>query len=51
MTSELYNLTALELSNAYRAKELSPLEVTRAVLARRVEAVVAKGTIIRTLVV
>jgi Asp-tRNA(Asn)/Glu-tRNA(Gln) amidotransferase A subunit family amidase len=34
MTSELYDLTALELSNAYRAKELSPLEVTRAVLAR-----------------
>lgn len=34
MTSELYDLTALELSNAYRAKELSPLEVTRALLSR-----------------
>jgi aspartyl-tRNA(Asn)/glutamyl-tRNA(Gln) amidotransferase subunit A len=34
MTSELYDLTALEMSNAYHAKELSPLEVTRAVLAR-----------------
>ena len=34
MTHELYDLTALELSHAYRAKELSPVEVTRAVLAR-----------------
>ena len=34
MTNELYNLTAHQLSNAYRAKELSPVEVTRAVLAR-----------------
>ncbi|HYV05793.1 MAG TPA: amidase [Blastocatellia bacterium] len=34
MTRELYDLTALELSNAYRSKQLSPVEVTRAVLAR-----------------
>ena len=34
MTRELYDLTALELSHAYRTKELSPVEVTRAVLAR-----------------
>ena len=34
MTNELYDLTALELSDAYRAKTLSPVEVTRAVLAR-----------------
>jgi Asp-tRNA(Asn)/Glu-tRNA(Gln) amidotransferase A subunit family amidase len=34
MTRELYDLTALELSHAYRSKELSPVEVTRAVLAR-----------------
>ena len=34
MTRNLYDLTALELSNAYRAKELSPVEVTFAVLTR-----------------
>jgi len=34
MTNALYNLTAHQLSNAYRSKELSPVEVTRAVLAR-----------------
>ena len=34
MTREIYDLSALELSNAYRAKELSPVEATRAVLAR-----------------
>jgi Asp-tRNA(Asn)/Glu-tRNA(Gln) amidotransferase A subunit family amidase len=34
MTRELYDFTALELSHAYRAKELSPVEVTRAVLTR-----------------
>jgi aspartyl-tRNA(Asn)/glutamyl-tRNA(Gln) amidotransferase subunit A len=34
MTRELYDLTASELSQAYRSKELSPVEVTRAVLAR-----------------
>src|SRR5262245_35729762 len=33
MTSILHNLTALQLSDAYRAKELSPVEVTRALLA------------------
>ena len=34
MTRELYDLTALELSQAYRTKDLSPVEVTRAALAR-----------------
>ena len=34
MTIELYDHTALELSEAYRDKTLSPVEVTRAVLAR-----------------
>jgi Asp-tRNA(Asn)/Glu-tRNA(Gln) amidotransferase A subunit family amidase len=34
MTNELYNFTAHQLSNAYRSKKLSPVEVTRAVLAR-----------------
>src|SRR5687768_15125538 len=34
MTRELYDLTALELAHAYCTKELSPVEVTRAVLAR-----------------
>jgi len=34
MTGALYDLTALELSRAYQAKQLSPVEVTRAVLAR-----------------
>jgi len=34
MTRELYDLTALELSQAYRTKELSPVEVTQAVLSR-----------------
>ncbi len=34
MTPDLYNLTAVELSLAYRTKELSPVDVTRAVLAR-----------------
>jgi aspartyl-tRNA(Asn)/glutamyl-tRNA(Gln) amidotransferase subunit A len=34
MTAELYDLTAVELWHAYRTKELSPVEVTRAVLAR-----------------
>lgn len=34
MTGELYDLTASELSQAYRTNELSPVEVTRAVLAR-----------------
>jgi aspartyl-tRNA(Asn)/glutamyl-tRNA(Gln) amidotransferase subunit A len=34
MTRKLYDLTAFELSRAYRSKELSPVEVTRAVLAR-----------------
>jgi len=34
MTREMYDLTALELSQAYRSKELSPVDVTRAVLSR-----------------
>src|SRR5215471_2420951 len=34
MTTKLHDLTAVELSNAYRTQELSPLEVTRAVLSR-----------------
>lgn len=34
MTTELHNLTAVELSDAYRTRELSPVEVTRDVLAR-----------------
>src|SRR5215510_565045 len=34
MTTKLHNLTAVELSNAYRTKELSPVEVTRDVLSR-----------------
>jgi len=34
MTTVLHNLTARELSDAYHAKELSPVEVTRAVLLR-----------------
>jgi aspartyl-tRNA(Asn)/glutamyl-tRNA(Gln) amidotransferase subunit A len=34
MKSVLYDLTALELSHAYQAKQLSPVEVTRAVLER-----------------
>ena len=34
MTDELHDLSAIELSHAYRAKQLSPVEVTRAVLAR-----------------
>src|SRR5712691_5225732 len=34
MTRDLFDLTALELSHAYHAKELSPVEVTGAVLAR-----------------
>jgi hypothetical protein len=34
MTRELYDLTALELSRAYGTKEISPVEVTRAVLSR-----------------
>jgi Asp-tRNA(Asn)/Glu-tRNA(Gln) amidotransferase A subunit family amidase len=33
MTTDLHNLTAHQLSDAYRAKALSPVEVTRAVLA------------------
>jgi len=32
MTTVLHNLTARQLSDAYRAKELSPVEVTRALL-------------------
>jgi aspartyl-tRNA(Asn)/glutamyl-tRNA(Gln) amidotransferase subunit A len=34
MTTALHNLTAHHLSDAYRTKKLSPVEVTRAVLAR-----------------
>jgi aspartyl-tRNA(Asn)/glutamyl-tRNA(Gln) amidotransferase subunit A len=34
MTTVLHNLTAQQLSDAYRAKTLSPVEVTRAVLER-----------------
>jgi len=34
MTSLLHDLTACQLSAAYRTRELSPVEVTRAVLAR-----------------
>ena len=34
MISALHNLTARELSDAYRKRTLSPVEVTRAVLAR-----------------
>jgi aspartyl-tRNA(Asn)/glutamyl-tRNA(Gln) amidotransferase subunit A len=34
MTHEIYDLSAVELSQAFRTKELSPSEVTRAVLAR-----------------
>src|SRR5688500_6281875 len=34
MTAALHNLTARDLSEAYRTKSLSPVEVTRAVLAR-----------------
>lgn len=34
MTNELYDLTAIELSQGYRTRELSPVELTRAVLAR-----------------
>jgi len=34
MTTKLHDLTAVELSNAYRTQELSPVEVTHAVLSR-----------------
>lgn len=34
MTTLLHNFTAVQLSDAYRAKDLSPVEVTRAILAR-----------------
>jgi Asp-tRNA(Asn)/Glu-tRNA(Gln) amidotransferase A subunit family amidase len=34
MTTVLHDLTARHLSDAYRTKEISPVEVTRAVLAR-----------------
>ena len=34
MTHLLHDLTACQLSAAYRTRELSPVEVTRAVLAR-----------------
>src|SRR5215471_677808 len=34
MTTVLHNLTAVELSDAFRTRELSPVEVTRDVLAR-----------------
>jgi Asp-tRNA(Asn)/Glu-tRNA(Gln) amidotransferase A subunit family amidase len=34
MTTVLHQITARQMSDAYRAKELSPVEVTRAVLMR-----------------
>ena len=34
MTTNLHDLTAVELSDAYRTKEISPVEVTHAVLSR-----------------
>src|ERR1051325_2507174 len=34
MTTSLHDLTAQELSEAYRTKELSPVEVTKAILTR-----------------
>ena len=34
ITTSLHDLTAVELSNAYRTQELSPVEVTHAVLSR-----------------